>query len=784
MDNNNILESKKELNQNARRFLDTMFGKALYDSLGEIEIQGIKNGQIFESYHSSVSSALETAYDLCNHNIDAYVGVNPRTGGAGKKENVKSLVAFHAEIDYGQVGHKKTSEYNNCDEALAAINDYEMTPTWVNHSGGGFHCYWILNEPIQVASIGIDKIENVNKALTAGLKGDAGTHNINRILRVPGTYNFKLPNNPREITVVIDDGPKYDIDDFSDMFEFQNTHQKINGNEGNKPDDNDNIDFSFASGFETDDNLKNRISSLKTSDKIKNLIFNGNDGSYPSRSEADQAVITVLVNKGMMFNEIKKIFSHFKIGEKYREHSSPDAYLKGNIKKAESFSHLTEDERIDPLFISDALNKDDKNKYYLNIVNFQEYITKKHKLKFLENERAFFVYNEKCYEQCSEDKLNNICQTELGKFRNLFSPSSRGNFIHYAIGDEMVSGKKAYSDQENYLTMQNGLYDLSANQLIDHTTDIFTTNLLPYDYNPASECQRWIKYLNQIFLNDMETINFVQEAVGYAFQKSIPTAAIFFLIGDGGNGKSVFIDVISNLCGAENVCNISLNKLSDEKYLLELFGKMINVSGETPSSKCIDTALIKSVVSGDWVTGREVYQKPKKFKPFAKHYLGMNSLPQIEDNTHGMWRRIYVIDFPRKFTESEMDVELTDKLLNELSGIFNWALEGYKRLRKRNFKFKESTNINHAKSRYKRQNSPVLGFIEHYIDTADENYSVSLKDAYDKYKSYCVKDKVKNTNSKIEFRRNLESEGYIVENSKRHANQVRIIGVSLKEVND
>jgi phage/plasmid-associated DNA primase len=116
----------------------------------------------------------------------------------------------------------------------------------------------------------------------------------------------------------------------------------------------------------------------------------------------------------------------------------------------------------------------------------------------------------------------------------------------------------------------------------------------------------------------------------------------------------------------------------------ELFGKMINVSGETPTKKCMNTDLVKSVVAGDWVTGREVYKKPSKFKPYAKHYLGMNTLPDIEDNTHGMWRRIHVIEFPRKFAEHEMDVELTEKLMAELSGIFNWALEGYKRLVARN----------------------------------------------------------------------------------------------------
>ena len=174
---------------------------------------------------------------------------------------------------------------------------------------------------------------------------------------------------------------------------------------------------------------------------------------------------------------------------------------------------------------------------------------------------------------------------------------------------------------------------------------------------------------------------------------------LFFLIGDGGNGKSVFIDVISSLCGKENVCNISLNRLNDEKYLPELFGKMINVSGETPNAKCMNTDIIKAVVSGDWVTGRAVYQKPSKFKPYAKHYLGMNTLPEIDDNTHGMWRRIHVIEFPRKFSESEMDVELTGTLIDELSGIFNWALEGYRRLRDQGFIFSKSPSMLKSKRR-------------------------------------------------------------------------------------
>jgi putative DNA primase/helicase len=400
-------------------------------------------------------------------------------------------------------------------------------------------------------------------------------------------------------------------------------------------------------------------------------------------------------------------------------------------------------------------------------------------LKFLEKERAFFRYNGKCYEQCTDDRLNHICQSELGIHRELFTPTSKSSFIHFAIGNDLIDVEKAYEDQVSYLTMQNGLYDLSSYQLISHDSGIFTTNLLPYDYDPGADCPRWQQYLNEVFMSDQATILFVQEAVGYAFHKSIPKAVLFFLIGDGGNGKSVFIDVISSLCGKENVCNISLNRLNDEKYLPELFGKMINVSGETPNARCMNTDLIKSVVAGDWVTGRELYKKPSKFKPYAKHYLGMNTLPEIEDNTHGMWRRIHVINFPRKFSEKEMDVDLTGKLMNELSGIFNWALEGYRRLRDHRFIFSESPSMKKSKKCYKQKNSSVIDFAESQLpEILASGPSVPFKDVYKGYQEFCSLEGIKRVFSKKDFRSTLESDGYRIKNSSKHSNQLRIFSVT------
>jgi len=690
---NNLIKDQQSFNQQVTQYLETVFSKALKHNHGEIEIRVFKGADKRQSFFDSIYPAATTAYDLCQQGIDVYCGVNTRVGKGGKKSNVKYINSFHAEIDYGTLGHNKKTEHATHDDALKAIKEFPVKPTIIVHSGGGFHCYWVLDMPIEILDQGdctIETIEGINLTLCKKLGGDVGTQDISRVLRVPGTYNFKDPDNPREVTITEGSDIRYDFETFRQFIPGQNANKETRNLCSPKP------EITYG-----DFCCPDYVNGLPISDKIKFLIMNGNDGSYPSRSEADMAVILSLVNKGIGENEIKKIFESesYHIGEKYRNHGNKDSYLKHNIKKAKEFSNLSEDEMQNPLFISGALYKTDKGIVKLDVVRYQEYITKKYRIKKIED--VFFRYNGKCYEVCTEDKLNSICQRELfaDGYRRLFTKKAFSDFLHYATGIVIESGNKVYEDKINYLTLQNGLYSLTEEKLINHSPEIFTTNLLMYDYDQSAICPRFLQYLDEVFLSDKATIGFVQESVGYVLHKSIPIPALFFLIGNGSNGKSVFTDVITDLFSEHNTCSISLNSLADEYYLFELCDKMLNVSGETPHKKKIASNIIKQVTAGDLVTARSPHKPPVKFRPYAKHFLAMNENPVIDDNSHGMRRRLYLIEFPHQFTKNQMDVDLRDKLKTELPGIFNWALSGYKRLRSKEFKLQET----HSMETYKQQ---------------------------------------------------------------------------------
>jgi len=144
--------------------------------------------------------------------------------------------------------------------------------------------------------------------------------------------------------------------------------------------------------------------------------------------------------------------------------------------------------------------------------------------------------------------------------------------------------------------------------------------------------------------------------------------------------------------------------------------------------------------------------------------------------------RIHVIEFPRKFAEHEMDVELTEKLMAELSGIFNWALEGYKRLGGQKFIFSESPTMSKSKKQYQQQSNSVLDFIDNCLKDADPEDSAPFKDLYDCYQGFCTAEGNKKRFPKKEFRAILENVGITVVRSSKHSNQVRVFGVKYEVV--
>ena len=284
------------------------------------------------------------------------------------------------------------------------------------------------------------------------------------------------------------------------------------------------------------------------------------------------------------------------------------------------------------------------------------------------------------------------------------------------------------------INVKNGRLDWTSKKLLPHDPTLPEIIQIPVTYDPAADCPTFKKYLITTF--EKEIIPLVLEFLGLLLIPSTVFEVTIMLIGSGANGKSVLIRVIENLLGEENVSNIELQALAENRFALAgLAGKLVNVFADLSDRALGDSALFKALNSGDTVTGEHKYGKPFKFRNFARMVFSANRMPTSRDRTFAFYRRWIIIPFTRTFQKENADKQLGAKLAKEVNGIFNLALEGLARL-VNNGAFTEPPQVGQALEAYKIQNDSILAFLS---DCVKENKHsvISKQTLYDRYKEYC-----------------------------------------------
>lgn len=212
------------------------------------------------------------------------------------------------------------------------------------------------------------------------------------------------------------------------------------------------------------------------------------------------------------------------------------------------------------------------------------------------------------------------------------------------------------------------------NQQADHITKALGT-----EYDALAKCPRWLKFLDEVFNGDKELIAFVQRAIGYSLTGDTRAQVIFLLYGGGANGKSVLLSILSRLlgdyAGSTPFDTFDAETSEARQDLAKLHGTRLVTVIETDEDRRLAEARVKSVTGGDLVTARKLYSESFDYVPQFKLWIAMNHKPRIHGTDRGIWRRIKLIPFSQNF-EGRADDTLETKLMAELPGILNWALEG------------------------------------------------------------------------------------------------------------
>lgn len=321
-------------------------------------------------------------------------------------------------------------------------------------------------------------------------------------------------------------------------------------------------------------------------------------------------------------------------------------------------------------------------------------------------------------------------------------------------------------DRDIYLfNCKNGTLDLRTMEFRNHSPEDYLTKVSPVIYDPDAECPRWRTFIDEIMQGDKARSDYMQKAIGYALTGDTKMECLFILYGPTSrNGKGTTMESILRIMGEygknadPTMLQAKFNAQSGgpSEEIARLAGaRFVNIS-EPEKKITLDAALTKRLTGNDTITARYLHENSFEFRPNFKIFINTNHRPNITDLTLFESGRIKIIPFDRHFEENEQDKGLKQLFAEpeNMSGILNWMLEGYRMYRSQGLAMPDS--VKQATMDYQMFSDKMGQFFDENIQ---EKQSSELRRAaiYTRYKEWCQEngyraEAAKNLNTEIEKR--------------------------------
>lgn len=315
----------------------------------------------------------------------------------------------------------------------------------------------------------------------------------------------------------------------------------------------------------------------------------------------------------------------------------------------------------------------------------------------------------------------------------------------------------------------NGTLDPRTSQLRKHSPDDYISNRVLVEWAPEATCPLWLQTLEEIFAPDDDKaskIGLIQEFIGYCLIADTSMHKFLWMVGGGGNGKSLVLGVIEKIVGRENISHAQIERIQDTNVRAELKGKLLNISSEMSAQSTVSDGYLKQIVSGDTIEAERKFERPFSFKPFVRLIGATNELPRLLDHSEGFFRRAMILTFNRRFAEHEQDRNRSTLLEAELPGILAWAVRGLQALLGRQgFVLPPSSTA--AIAQYRVESDPVQQFVEERVQSPTSEKDLvaahALFVAFDEWRSNRGYMRMTTTSLK----RRLEALGFVQVRTQR-----------------
>jgi P4 family phage/plasmid primase-like protien len=263
------------------------------------------------------------------------------------------------------------------------------------------------------------------------------------------------------------------------------------------------------------------------------------------------------------------------------------------------------------------------------------------------------------------------------------------NTVVVGLEDAEGADPLSYNPPEGrFIYAANGRVNLDKSTLYPYSHNTAWVVKLPWDYDPAAAAPVGIlRFLGDVLV-DMEAseeehqdmVRHWLEIVGYTLMTSNPLRKAVLLHGQGRNGKSIMLYLLTALLGKGNYSAVRLQRLAGDSRFdgIQLLGKLANVCGDISSAATKDTGFFKQLTGGDDLYGEHKGRDPVKFRSCATPIFSCNDYPGSVDTSSAYINRWLVLDLPRQFAEDAAQEAKLRALVSdpaEMRGFMRLAVE-------------------------------------------------------------------------------------------------------------
>lgn len=310
--------------------------------------------------------------------------------------------------------------------------------------------------------------------------------------------------------------------------------------------------------------------------------------------------------------------------------------------------------------------------------------------------------------------------------------------------------KVSMFDRNKYLfNCANGTLDLSTLEFRPHDPEDFITKVSPINYDPDAICPRWNRFVDEVMEGHTEVSRYLQKAIGYTMTGDTSLECLFIMYGPTTrNGKTTTIETILRVMG-EYGCSAKPDLLAanfrgpssggPSEDVARLAGARFVGISEMEQKLTINASLTKQLTGNSSITARFLHQNSFDFRMQAKIFIDTNHLPNVNDQTLFESGRIKIIPFNRHFEDHEQDKTLKFTLTDpdNLSGILNWCIEGYRMFKAEGLE--EPEDVKNATAQYRQDSDRISQFMTQCLKP-EKGSELKPSAIYNRYKDWCTEN--------------------------------------------